>query len=108
VTLRQADLGTATLNAIGELRSSSITAIQWSTAVTWAGRAIASFQLFEEAGDLSRLLDAEDYMHEALEHAALTGDESLLRTLAGPMTTARDRAHALARTLASAGHLSFG
>lgn len=55
-----------------ELRQKSLNDIQVETAKTWAGRAIV-------AADLGLLHDAIEYAHEAIEHAALSGKDSLLR-----------------------------
>lgn len=101
------NLGTATLDALGELSTTSITTIQYRTAVTWAGRAMASFQLFQETGDITRLLDGEDFMHEALEHAALSGDEALFITLRGPLVKASEKAREAAIAYMARGQARF-
>lgn len=44
--------------------------IQVETALRWAARAIA-------ATEIGRLDDAHEYAHEAVEHGALAGDETL-------------------------------
>ncbi len=93
------NLGDATMQALGELSSTSIEAIQFSTAVTWAGRAMASFQIFHQTGDIDRLLDGLDFMHEALEHASLSGDPALLDVLRGPLVAASERAREAARAM---------
>lgn len=54
-----------------ELRSKSLEQIHAETAVTWAGRAYAAVRLGLES-------DAVDYAHEAIEHAALSGNMELL------------------------------
>jgi hypothetical protein len=56
--------------AYAELQGKTRTQIQIDTAKTWAARAIASYMLYMKYGHLGRLLDAEEYRHEALEHAA--------------------------------------
>lgn len=57
--------------AVAELRKKSLHQIQVETAVKWAGRACA-------AARLGLHDDAEEYAHEAIEHAALSGDDGLL------------------------------
>jgi len=56
--------------AIGELSRKNLRQIQRETAKVWYGRAIAAARLFHE--------DASEYAHEAIEHAALAGDDGLL------------------------------
>lgn len=53
-------------NAFSELQRKTLHNIQVETAYVWAGRAIA-------AKKLNKLHDAQEYAHEALEHAALAG-----------------------------------
>lgn len=57
--------------ALVELNQKSITQIQAETAYTWAYRAAAAWRMQNTA-------DAVEYQHEAIEHAALTGDDTLL------------------------------
>ena len=59
---------------LDELSKKSLRQVQIDTALKWTGRAVAAMKLgfFE---------DAHEYAHEALEHAALTGDDSLLRVV---------------------------
>lgn len=54
-------------SAILELKTKSIMDIQKETAYKWASRSIASYKLGNNK-------DAEEYRHEALEHAALVDD----------------------------------
>lgn len=56
--------------AVLELQRKTHAQIQIDTARTWAARAIASYMLYMKYGHLGRLLDAEDYRHEAFEHAS--------------------------------------
>lgn len=58
--------------ALIELRSKSLQQIQVETALTWCGRACAASVLGHDR-------DAVEYGHEALEHAALSGSDVLLR-----------------------------
>ena len=65
-----------------ELQQTSILDIERATALTWAARAAASFQLAKEAKDtrerIERLQDGENYRQEAIEHAAMTEDIEFL------------------------------
>jgi hypothetical protein len=75
---------------IEELHHQSIRDIQRQTAVTWAGRAAAAFHFYGQGAGLPWLLDATEYEHEALEHAALvTDDPDLLETVRHFLTVAR-------------------
>lgn len=58
-------------SAMSELATKSLHQIQVDTALKWAGRAIVAVRL-------GLLDDAHEYAHEAIEHAALTGDDKLL------------------------------
>jgi hypothetical protein len=75
------NLAQATALALDELRGTTIEQIHRSTAILWAGRSLASFQLYREHGGLQALTDGEDYMHEALEHAALSLDPTVLASI---------------------------
>jgi hypothetical protein len=61
--------------ALAELRVKSCAQIEADTAITWAARAAASYVLYAQTRVLSRLTAAAHYHDEALEHAALAGDE---------------------------------
>lgn len=54
-----------------ELQAKTLKQIQIETARTWCGRACA-------AAELGLPADAIEYGHEAVEHAALSGDDGLL------------------------------
>lgn len=54
--------------------------IQVETAFTWAARACVAARL-----DLHE--DAKEYRHEALEHAALSGDDALLKLIRAAMAS---------------------
>jgi hypothetical protein len=86
-----AQLAAATDKAMIELSGKKIEMIQYETAITWAGRALASYARLAETGDLQRLLDAEEYGHEALEHAALA-DPSLCSVIRLHLVDAKERA----------------
>ena len=60
------------VEALNELQSMSLKQIQVETAYKWAGRALA-------AAHLGKSHDAIEYAHEALEHAALSGRDVVLR-----------------------------
>jgi hypothetical protein len=57
--------------AVKELTVKTLTEIQVETAVTWANRACAAMHIFKPE-------DAREYAHEAIEHAALSGNIPLL------------------------------
>ncbi|HYX20494.1 MAG TPA: hypothetical protein VFA98_06570 [Thermoanaerobaculia bacterium] len=73
--LTQQQLLAATDAAVAELHRKSIETVQQETAVTWAGRAAAAYHLYIQNGHMQMLLDAEEYHHEALEHAALVSSD---------------------------------
>lgn len=57
--------------AYKELEEKTLAEIHRETAVKWLARGLAAVRHHDESGDESWLSDAEDYFHEALEHAAL-------------------------------------
>lgn len=57
--------------ALNELRAKDLRTIQAETALVWCGRACA-------AARLGLVEDSVEYGHEAIEHAALSGDAELL------------------------------
>lgn len=59
--------------ARAELSQKSLGQIHRETAVTWTARGCAALGLAKSTGKQSYLFDAEEYFHEALEHAALVG-----------------------------------
>lgn len=65
---------------LDELRRKSLHAVQTETALVWAGRACAAMRL-------GRPDEAHEYGHEAVEHAALTGNDALLRDVRDLMLT---------------------
>lgn len=50
-------------------------ALAKATTKTWSRRAIVAYNKFKKTGDQDAFLAAEEHRHEALEHAALVGDE---------------------------------
>lgn len=78
-------MNTPQQNALAELSQKTLVEIQVETARTWAYRAWAAYHyatICTSRGDAARALDwlhdATEYEHEAVEHAALTGDDALL------------------------------
>lgn len=64
-----------------ELKSKTYQQIQKETAIKWASRAAAAFELCSEAKDADKLLHwsiGEDTYHEALEHAILADEDGKL------------------------------
>jgi len=59
-------------STIQELASKTLCDIQYDTAITWTNRACAAVQM-------NKPNDAKEYAHEAIEHAALTGDISFIQ-----------------------------
>lgn len=57
-----------------DIKEKSLAEIQKDTAYTWASRALASYKTLENTGLWEWNHDAEEYAHEALEHAALIGE----------------------------------
>jgi len=83
-----------TKGAIQEILSKSEGQIQRETAYKWASRAMACYWLYGRSGDMSWALRAEEYRHEAIEHAAVAEDDC--RTL-------RALEHAMEREARAAG-----
>lgn len=69
--------------AMQELRQKNMDAIQYETALRWASRALASYQLATRAADKAeiaeRFTEGDCFRDEALEHAAQVNDEGKLR-----------------------------
>lgn len=78
--------------ATRELSVKSLARIQRETALTWAARAVAAYGFFQRTRVTQWLLDAEEYAHEALEHAALAEPRELI----GEVREHLDRAKRLA------------
>lgn len=57
-----------------DVSEKSLADIQRETAWTWASRAAACYEKLAKTGDWKWKTDAEEYRHEAVEHAALIGD----------------------------------
>jgi len=66
------DLTRSTREALLELKEKDIKSIQIETAAKWCGRAAAAKLMG------LRERDVTEFAHEAIEHAALSGDESVL------------------------------
>lgn len=89
-----------------ELKEKSILDIERATALTWGGRAAASYRLSRQATTtterLQRFYEGETYRGESLEHAAMVEDGgTLLRGLHGEVEAERAPAlDALQRAIA--------
>ena len=82
-----------------ELKEASYLEIQKRTAITWASRAAVSYDLAIEEKDICRKVAvfqvAEEYHHEAIEHAALYEDGGdLLKEVDKELEQYRERATA--------------
>ncbi len=75
-------MDTYIVRALDELKKKSLTEIQVETALVWCGRACAAAQLGLQ-------VDAVEYAHEAIEHAALSGDDGVLTYVRGLLTQFR-------------------
>ncbi|MFA5944108.1 MAG: hypothetical protein WC876_06555 [Candidatus Thermoplasmatota archaeon] len=88
-----------------ELESKDLLTIERDTALTWGGRAGASYQcVLEEEDHAERMRcfwEAETYRAEAVEHAAMTEDAKFVERLTAEIETHRALARAL---LLKAGH----
>jgi hypothetical protein len=67
--------------ARADVTTRALGTIQKETAITWAARAVASLRLYHETRQPKWYSDAEEYYHEAIEHAALSGDDELLNAV---------------------------
>ncbi len=61
--------------AAKEISEKTDSTIQIETAYKWASRAAVCYLLFRKTGKLKWLQRAEDYKHEAVEHASLADDD---------------------------------
>jgi hypothetical protein len=67
--------------ALEELKNKNLDQIQTDTAWSWASRAAASFQNCLQSQGIKKMTCfaiGEEYMHEALEHAALVEGADIL------------------------------
>lgn len=80
-------------DALQEVLSKSEGQIQRETANKWASRAIACYKLYARTGDLCWLVRAEEYKHEAVEHAAVADDS--LKTLKNLQSILKDAAESV-------------
>jgi len=69
------------MQARADVTTRSLGNIQKETAITWAARAVACLVLYRETHEPKWFSDAEEYYHEAVEHAALSGDDELLNAI---------------------------
>lgn len=70
-----------------ELAKKSLRQIQVDTAYKWAGRACAAAALSMENPNTDYARDCLEYAHEAIEHAALCGDSSVLQHVRSALAT---------------------
>lgn len=67
---------------LAELRTKTLAEIERATALTWGGRAAASFELATQADGMAErfrhFYEGENYRQEALEHAAMAEDGAKL------------------------------
>ena len=61
--------------AAKEISEKTDSTIQIETAYKWASRAVVCYRLYKRTGKLKWLQQAEDYRHEAVEHASLADDD---------------------------------
>ncbi len=83
--------------AMKELREKSILDIERATALTWGGRALASYCLSRESATplerLQRFYEGENYRQEAMEHASMADDGgALMRGIHGEVESERQAA----------------
>lgn len=71
MTMANIDLEKSTVEAMDELGQKNMQQIQIETAAKWCGRAVAAKLM-----DMSDR-DITEFAHEAIEHAALSGDEEI-------------------------------
>lgn len=77
--------------ALTEVQAKTDTQIEIETAYKWGSRALACYLLHERSGELRWFLRAEDMRHEAIEHAALSGEARVLQTIESAIETTRRR-----------------
>lgn len=83
--------------ALEELRTKKMDEIERLTAITWGGRALASYKLAQEQRDMGErfrhFYEGENYRQEALEHASMAEDRGeLLRQVHDEIETVRQQA----------------
>jgi len=85
-------------DALKELAQKSYVDIQVETAWKWASRAAASYEALSTEEDKKALLAsfmmAEEYFHEAMEHAALARDNILLQSIVNAVSPYEEKAAA--------------
>ena len=75
-----------------ELLTKGRQGIERATAVTWAARAVAAYELLRGGRfRLALLSDAETYRQEAIEHASQLADEAFLTALRHEIDARRPR-----------------
>lgn len=71
------DLAPYVEKANKELSGKSLKDVQRETALVWCGRAVSTAMHMDDNPECFQ--DAVEYGHEAIEHAALSGDDEMLR-----------------------------
>lgn len=61
-------------SAAQEISKKTDSTIQIETALKWGARAVVCYRLYKKTKKLKWLQRAEDYRHEAIEHASLADD----------------------------------
>ncbi len=67
--------------ARADLATKTLAEINRETAMLWGARALVALARYRETGNANWLRDATEYRHEAVEHAALSGDDGLVTYL---------------------------
>ena len=62
--------------------------IETDTAIKWAGRAVAAWSIYEEDGNLEFRDMATEFASEAIEHAASSGRDEVLRDVRSALAQA--------------------
>jgi len=74
-----------------ELLTKGRQGIEHETALKWAARAVAAYELLRGRFRLALLSDAETYRQEAIEHASQLADEAFLTALRHEIDARRPR-----------------
>jgi len=85
-------LADAVRKAMVEISEKTMQDLQRETAFTWLGRCVATFTRFAETSDLQDLCDAEEFGHEAIEHASLADEPGFSDAISQVVHVCRGRA----------------
>lgn len=80
--------------ARSEIVQKGMSQIERETALAWAGRAVAAWELYGETGRSGWRDDAVEFASEAVEHSAQSGDDVLLRDVRRAIAEAAGNAFA--------------